>query len=203
MKKQDTAISLLLPILLACAAIVVAISFLPQPGAGGDGQEWEISLTLEGQRPFVSGEPSELRIISTCVPIDIFLDGEQIGPSGASSSMPLLLGEGNHSFLAKGDGCQASLSVEVLARECEGNQTSSCTDGGCIGVRRCSGGVYSGCSLPRKICVPGEKMGCSTDGCKFGYATCNACGNGFGECLPPANGSKNSGSGCALGSECN
>jgi len=131
------------------------------------------------------------------------LDGEGIGASGVSSSLPLALAEGNHTFIAEGEGCKASLAVEVLPRECEGSQAASCFVGGCEGVRRCSGGMYSGCLLPRKVCVPGEKIGCSIDGCKFGHAECNACGSGFGECLPAAGDSKNGGNSCASGAACN
>lgn len=60
-----------------------------------------------------------------------------------------------------------------------------CAISGCPGNRTCGNGFYSDCVLPRKICVPGSQVGCSTDSCKFGYATCNPCGTGYGQCLPP------------------
>ena len=70
------------------------------------------------------------------------------------------------------------------AIECSGNGQQNCTIDGCPGTLTCYGGGYGVCQPKRKICVPGEKIGCSTDACKFGYAVCNSCGTGYSECLP-------------------
>lgn len=174
--------ALLIFIALALAALAAASLFLPksQPPEAG-----QIKVSLEGQRPLVSGANATLSAFSTCGAFAIRLDGNLLLPNTSRVSLPLKLEEGSHVLAAENSECSSSLAFEVLARECEANQTRKCTSGGCEGVQRCEGGIYpAACSLPRKICVPGEKIGCSTDGCKFGYATCNPCGTGFGKCLP-------------------
>lgn len=200
MAKKSSALLLLLPVILACAAVAVAISFLPKTITGGAQENWELSLTLEG-RPFVAGNTAMLHAFSTCGAYGVFLDGNKMGSSDMYLDLPLMLSEGSHTLSAKGDGCQALLPFEVEARECSGNQSAPCAVQGCEGVRYCIDGKYSEeCSLPKKVCMPGEKIGCSTDGCKFGHATCNPCGSGFGNCTDDGN--KN-GTACASGSSCN
>lgn len=73
------------------------------------------------------------------------------------------------------------------APECSAGEARNCTLNGCPGTQKCYNGAYSSCVLPKKTCVPGRKIGCSSDSCKFGYMTCNECGTGYGECLPPEN----------------
>jgi hypothetical protein len=176
---------LLLPILLACIAILVAYSFLPKIGAGpdSDGQGGEISLHLSGW-PLVEGNNATLRAFSTCGPFGVSLDGAGLGSGEAAFSAQFPLEAGGHAFTASGSGCNSTLAFIVQPRECSGNATEGCSRGGCAGSRQCTNGVFSDCELRRKICVPGERMGCSTDACAFGYATCNPCGTGFGGCLP-------------------
>lgn len=186
MAKQLTP-AFILPILLVCTAILVAHYFLQAAGPGvGDGsQGGKISLFLDGAPP-ISGSTATLRAISTCGAFNVSLDGDAFGSGGALFSQPFLLEGGSHSFFAQGTGCNSTLSFRVALRECFGNETGACEEGGCTGTHTCEGGVFSPCSLPRKICSPGQKIGCSTNGCSFGYAACNQCGTGFGKCLPDA-----------------
>ena len=79
---------------------------------------------------------------------------------------------------------QAPAAPPQPAIECSSSGRQNCTLEGCPGMKTCYGGRYGNCIVPRKICVPGAKIGCSTDACKFGYATCNPCGTGYGACLP-------------------
>jgi hypothetical protein len=74
--------------------------------------------------------------------------------------------------------------LPVAVKECSGNESRPCIIGQCQGVQKCSGGAYSDCLLPRKICIPGEKSGCTLDSCQFGYMACNSCGTGFLPCAP-------------------
>jgi len=182
----------LLPILLVCAAILAVYFLLPQAGNYAP-QGGEISLSIEG-RPLVSGNTVALRAVSTCGEFDVSLDKAGFGNGTATLSQPFLLEEGNHTFFAQGNGCNSTLAFKVAARECEGNQTMECEMNNCTGARKCTGGVFSSCTLPKKICSPGERVGCSTDGCSFGYITCNQCGTGFGKCTAD---SKNGNATCA------
>ena len=179
MAKQSS-LALVLPILLVCAASLAVYSFLPQseavPPQGG-----MISLSLQGA-PLVSGNTATLRAVSTCGAFDVSLDRAAFESGGPWISVPFLLDEGSHSFYAQGQSCNSTLSFTVIARECEGNETKVCENNGCPGVRECTGGTFSECALPKKLCSPGETLGCSTNGCAFGYMTCNPCGTGFSVC---------------------
>ena len=184
MAKQSTLVAILL-IFLLCAAFAVAYFFLPKagPAAGDENQAGKISLFLEGAPP-ISGNTATLRAISTCGAFDVSLDGSAFGRGAPVLSQPFVLEEGSHAFFAEGESCNSTLSFNVALRECSGNETSECEFGGCTGFRSCIGGAFSECELPKRICLPGQKIGCSTNGCSFGHATCNACGTGFGKCLP-------------------
>ncbi|MEM4554446.1 MAG: hypothetical protein QXT25_01180 [Candidatus Anstonellaceae archaeon] len=72
-----------------------------------------------------------------------------------------------------------------LAQECQEGQVRNCTKDGCNGTQKCYRGRWGICVLPRKICNPKERIGCSYDGCRFGYSECNECGTGFGPCILP------------------
>jgi len=197
MAKQST-LAFLLPILLVCAAILAAYSFLPKSGTvtppGG-----AISLSLDGG-PLVSGNTVALRAVSTCGAFDVSLDGAWFGNGAPLLSTPFLLEEGSHSFFAQGKDCNSTLVFSVLARECEGNETNDCEKGGCPGTRKCTGGIFSECALPKKVCSPGDKVGCSTNGCSFGHMACNSCGTSFSKCTAD---SKKENATCVGTSSCN
>ena len=182
MAKQST-LAILLPLLLVCAAILAAYSFLSTPSEGAPAGSGGISLSIDG-RPLVSGNTATLHAVSTCGAFDVSLDGAGFGNGGPLMSTPFMLEEGSHSFFAQGNGCNSTLDFTVLARECGENETITCQKDNCPGVRNCFGGIFSDCALPKKVCSPGEKVGCSTNGCSFGHITCNPCGTGFGQCLP-------------------
>jgi hypothetical protein len=179
---RQSATALLLFAALAFAALAAAYLFIP--GSQQAPEERQIRMSLDGREPLVSGANATVFALSSCGAFAIYLDGRLLLPNASRASIPLALEQGSHTLEAANNECSSTLSFEVLARECEANQTRQCDSGGCGGVQRCEGGVYSPCYLPRKTCTPGEKIGCSTDGCKFGYAACNACGTGFGQCLP-------------------
>jgi len=192
-------LAFLLPLILVCAAILAAYSFLPKPAAeapsGG-----EISLSLQG-RPLVAGSTAALRAVSTCGAFEVLLDGAVFGNGTPLLSKPFLLEEGAHSFFAQGKDCNSTLAFTVLARECYGNETQTCEKNGCAGARKCAGGIFSECALPERICYPGERVGCSTDSCSFGYMICNPCGTSFGKCAPGTASSNNAT--CSGASSCN
>lgn len=70
------------------------------------------------------------------------------------------------------------------AAECAGNETRQCEVNGCAGRQACQYSAWGVCSFS-KVCVPGERISCSLNGCSFGYRVCNDCGSGFGDCLAP------------------
>jgi len=202
-KKENSAFTLVLCILLACTALAVAYAFMPKSAPGQD-DSGRPTLTLELERaPFVDGNTATAHVLSTCGGFELSLDGQKAGESEMYLDFPFFLSPGGHTLRANGSGCSVELPFLVLERECFGNQTKPCTVGDCAGLRSCQNGIFSSeCSLPRKICVPGEKIGCSTDGCKFGYSICNSCGSGFGPCLPPAGDGKNNSTSC-ISTGCN
>jgi hypothetical protein len=188
----------LVPIVLVCAAILATYQFIPNSSQAP--QSPQISLVLDGEAPYVSGRAVTLRVFSTCGPFGIFVDNEKSGEGLAYAEMQLVLLAGRHAFEAKSSGCNATLAINVAALQCAFNQTEPCAVNGCQGVRTCSNGAYSSCILPRRVCVPGEKIGCSFDGCEFGHAICNPCGSGFGACVPD-NATK-IGVACGNGAQC-
>jgi len=195
---KQTNLACILPILLAGAAILAAYLLFPNSAADAP-QGGAIFLSIVG-RPLVSGNTAELRAVSTCGAFDVLLDGAEFGSGGPLLSAPFLLEAGSHSFSAQGKGCGSTLAFAVLARECDGNESASCEMNGCPGTRKCAGGMFSECALPKRVCIPGEKVGCSTNGCSFGHITCNQCGTGFGKC---ASGSGKENAACAGLPSCN
>ena len=179
MAKQST-LALFLSILLVCAVILAVYCFLPTVDSGAP-QGGDILLSIDG-RPHVSGNTATLRAVSKCGAFDVLLDGTGFGNGAPLLSMPFLLEEGRHVFFAQGNGCNSTLVFTVLARECNGDETKECEKDGCTGARKCAGGIFLECALPKKVCYPGEKVGCSINGCSFGYMTCNQCGTSFGKC---------------------
>ncbi|MFA6907648.1 MAG: hypothetical protein WC263_02370 [Candidatus Micrarchaeia archaeon] len=200
MAKQSAG-AFIIPILLACAAILAVYSSLPgQPGAapqqeggfpidfqGGSGAQpaGGISLSLQGG-PLVSGNTASLRAVSACGEFGVSLDGAWFGNGSPLLSSPFLLQEGSHVFSAQGKGCNSTLAFTVLARACAANETKECERNGCPGIRKCAGGLFSECALLKKVCSPGEKVGCHVDSCSSGHMVCNPCGTSFGKCLPGA-----------------
>ena len=92
-------------------------------------------------------------------------------------------------FLPTNTGGNAKIEIKPMpslpapAAECENGAVSDCEADGCPGKKVCQEGFFSDCNIGRKICVPGQRIGCSIDGCRFGYTVCNKCGSGFGGCV--------------------
>ena len=172
-------------LLLFLAAILSFLFFLrPQVPAAPDGK---IEVFINRAMPLPPGTSSTISAFSSCGNFSLFLDGKEIASGGPSMDYTLVPIFTKHILEAKNSRCKASLEVEVLRKECEDGQEMPCAQSGCSGKRSCVNGIFGPCSLPKKICVPGERAGCSTDACRFGYATCNACGDAYGPCLPREN----------------
>ena len=62
---------------------------------------------------------------------------------------------------------------------CNNGQTRECYDGSCKGIQVCEGNDWSSCYIER-VCEPGAKKGCYTNGCSTGYSVCNVCGQWSG-----------------------
>ncbi|MBI5227085.1 hypothetical protein HY988_00720 [Candidatus Micrarchaeota archaeon] len=86
-------------------------------------------------------------------------------------------------FLALSSLQNVKISADSLAPFCESGQTRSCTYNGCGGVTTCINGVWNGCNS-QQACAPGSIAPCLENGCASTYKTCNACGTGYGKCLP-------------------
>ena len=127
---RERNLSFLLPIFLACAALLAAYAFLPKIGAadsnGAPGGE--ISLSISGG-PLVGGNSAAFRAVSTCGDFTVYLDGKMLLEGGPVLASPFALEEGGHTLFASGGGCNATLPFSVAPRECEGNAASACVMG--------------------------------------------------------------------------
>ena len=129
---------------------------------------------------------------SSCGGFSLFLDGTQIASGVSNAQSDIALRAGSHELVAKNAQCTALLDFMVRLKECDAKQARACTSNGCPGTQTCANGVYGSCVMPKKTCVPGRSIGCSSDSCKFGYMQCNPCGTGYGPCLPPGGSSSKS-----------
>lgn len=183
--------------IVAVGALAIFIAYSQPPSVPGE----SIGLSLAGTRPFVAGGTATASAFSSCGEFVLLLDGTAIS-SGAGAGVQLPLVAGTHTLEAKNARCESNLSFLVAVRECIGNQTRSCAAGACLGTQECAGGIYGECIIPPRICTPGVRIGCSLDGCHFGYAACNGCGNGFGPCLPRDSNTSAAGGNCSSSQSC-
>ena len=146
-------------------------------------------------------ENSTVRItaLSSCGAFSTFLDGAKQQQGVQEAEVAISPPPGSHVFEARNGNCSDSVGFSVVAPECSDGQVRQCISDGCAGNETCFGGNWGGCALPWKICSPGQEIGCSLDGCHFGYSVCNRCGSGFGPCMPE-NGT-NASAGCT-GNSC-
>ena len=175
----------LLLMLLALLALALFILLQPSSKLSSD----NITIYLQGSRPFLQGGTAMVQAFSTCGRFSLLLDGKEISYGNSDAKAVLPLTSGSHTLEAKNSQCSAQENFTVLVPECNGADTKPCLMGNCPGTQACSGGFYGECTQPPLACNPGDKVGCSVDGCRFGYATCNDCGSGFGPCLPRGNAS--------------
>lgn len=147
--------------------------------------EGKIEIILDGKAPLFENDTAKAVAFSSCGEFSLFLDGQPIASGSNRAQSDISLRQGSHTLEAKNADCFSLLNFIVRVKECEGRQQQGCTLNGCAGTRTCNNGAYTGCVLPRKTCVPGRSIGCSSDSCKFGYMTCNSCGTGYGPCTPP------------------
>ncbi len=163
-------------------------------------QTGDIELFLDkGTSTLFENDTVTAVAFSSCGDFSIYLDGKEIAKGDGRAQSDILLRQGPHTLEAKNELCASLLHFIVRAKECDGKEKRACAVNGCEGTQTCYNGVYSSCVFPKKTCVPGRKLGCSSDSCKFGYMTCNSCGTGYGPCLPPGT---PSGGGCT-GLNCN
>ncbi len=197
--KPASSFAVLLSLLVMGAAIVaVFFLFLPKQGqdyaAGGS-----IELSIAGGTRLLENQAATAKADSTCGSFSLFLDGKKISDAQRSLQFQISAPAGTHLLSAKSQGCERQLQFSVVAAECSGNQTRSCVLDGCEGGQQCSGGLFSGCALPKKICVPGRQIGCNLNGCSFGRMACNSCGTGYGPCT--ADGNSTAGASCNVSSK--
>ena len=171
-------------ILLAVIGLALFVANKPASSV----PEGTITLYLQGNQPFLAGGQTSVQAFSSCGKFVLLLDGKQISSGDTSVDAQVPLAQGTHMLEAENGACSNEVNFTVVAPECQGDANRSCMVGNCPGTQACSGGFYSGCQAPPRVCEPGETIGCSIDGCHFGYATCNGCGSGFGQCLPASSG---------------
>jgi hypothetical protein len=168
---------------LAVAGIVAALIFFgPGPAQQGDGGK--ISVYLQGPSQVTENAPVKVSAFSSCGVFSTFLDGKVQQQGVLEAEAIIRVPPGTHVFEAKNGNCSGNVSFSVVAPQCSGGQVQQCNSEGCPGTETCFGGNWGDCVLPRKVCSPGQKIGCSLDGCHFGYSACNQCGSGFGPCMP-------------------
>jgi len=187
--------------ILAAAALLSLLLaaiyfFLPRETGAA---EQKIDIYLISPQHVMEKSEVRLSVFSSCGAFSTFVDGKPLESGVQSAKLSSTFPPGEHLFEARNENCSSNASFTVERQECEDGQTQSCSEGACNGTMRCHGGRWGSCDLPKKVCSPGQRIGCSTDGCRFGYKTCNPCGSGFGECLPDAaqgNASSCTGNGC-------
>ncbi|MEM4633675.1 MAG: hypothetical protein QW275_00805 [Candidatus Anstonellaceae archaeon] len=168
--------------LFAAAAIVFVLAFvLASPKSSQ--QEGQITILAHPENA-IEGENISIRGFSSCGNFSLYIDGSAVLQNQQSVELEIKLGRGEHIILASNKDCFANVSVSVAVRECKEGETRPCMQDGCEGKEICEKGLFSPCTLPPKICIPGQKLGCLLDECRFGYMVCNQCGSGFGPCLP-------------------
>ncbi len=170
-------------LVMLVSAYVAYQTFLAKPPAA-QAIERKIEIFSDAKTPLLEGAATTAKAYSSCGSFAIYLDGKKIADGGARAEATVRAPVGKHIIEAKNPECESRLEFVVEKKECEGNETLSCWIGNCSGTQICAGGVFAGCVPQRKVCVPGENIGCTLNACKFGYATCNACGTAFGPCLP-------------------
>lgn len=163
---------------IAALAFVAYLTPVKKEAQGG-----EIEIYLQPSRVAENSRAAVLAF-SSCGPFSLYLDGKLLGQAESQIRADITAAAGSHLLSAEGTRCSRSLSFEAVQTECNDGENRSCTAGDCDGTQECRVGAWDACRLPQKKCVPGEKVGCSVDSCKFGYRTCNSCGTGFGQCLP-------------------
>ncbi|VVB99503.1 Uncharacterised protein [uncultured archaeon] len=191
--RRNASLRMLLLIVSAIATVAVLILIFVFKPPFAPPEEMKIDVFLDGATPFFYGQMATAKAFSTCGPFDLFLDSREVASGDSRAQAVLQPAAGRHTIEAKNAKCNALLSFMVLEKECNGGEQKDCVSEGCPGVQTCVNGAYTPCLLPKKICVPGTKLGCSTNGCAFGYEDCNACGTGFGPCTPRGGASTDSG----------
>ena len=175
-------------LLFIAALLIVSFAGLWLLKEAGVSPKGDIELFLDkGTTTLFENETVTAVAFSSCGGFSIYLDGEEIAKGDGRAQSDIQLRQGPHTLEAKNEQCVSLLNFIVRAKECDGKEKRACTLSGCPGTQTCYNGVYGSCVLPKRVCVPGRSIGCSSDSCKFGYMKCNECGTGYGPCTPPEN----------------
>ncbi|MCX8195236.1 MAG: hypothetical protein N3G22_03990 [Candidatus Micrarchaeota archaeon] len=181
MKEKPSYAAQLSAIVIILSALFAYFLFYQKSPEAPGSREIQIFLS-PGE--FIEGSPVRAEIFSSCGDFEVFLDGHKIASGKSQKEVQIEAQAGEHLLVAKSEGCKAERGFVVLQRQCRENENRSCMVGRCPGFQTCQQGRLSPCILPQKVCVPGEKRGCTINACQFGKMECNECGTGFGPCLP-------------------
>ena len=169
---------------LLCIGLILALAYfafplLPAPSPNPDSQAIEIFISPQ---VIFEGSLVQARAFSSCGNFSLFLDEEELASGENRIEVSFLARTGEHLLYAKSASCYAKKAFTVQARECAEGENRTCAFGQCKGVQFCINGKFSECYPEKKVCVPGERRGCSLNSCQFGYMVCDPCGTGFGPC---------------------
>ncbi|MEM2137469.1 MAG: hypothetical protein QW568_00075 [Candidatus Anstonellaceae archaeon] len=176
-----------LAVLLSLAVIVAAVGavyffLIPKEPPAQYGAKLEIYPSFS--RELLEGKAASAKFFSSCGAFTVYLDGQRLGDYEQRAEVPISAGIGNHTLEAKNQQCGEKFEFEVKAAECNDGEVRECGSDSCPGKQECAGGFFGSCQTPKKVCVPGQKVGCSSSACSFGYKTCNQCGTEYGPCTP-------------------
>jgi len=176
-------LSVLLSLAVIAAAVGATYFFLiPKEQPVQYGAKLEIYPSFSGA--LLEGKAASAKFFSSCGDFSVYLDRQHLGDYEQRAEVPISAGIGSHTLEAKNSECVEKIVFEVKKAECSEREARGCSSGGCPGKQECVGGFFGNCQMPKKVCVPGQKVGCSSSACSFGYKTCNRCGTEYGPCTP-------------------
>jgi hypothetical protein len=190
--------------LLSLAVIAIAVGatyffLIPKEQPAQYGAKIEIYPSFSGV--LLEGKAASAKFFSSCGNFSVYLDGKKLGDYEQRAEVPISTGIGSHTLEAKNAECGEKFEFEVKAAECSDGEVKWCSIDGCQGKQECAGGFFGSCQMPKKVCVPGQKVGCSSSACSFGYKACNRCGTEYGPCTPDGSGNASSAN-CSSNASC-
>ncbi len=179
-KTVENPIKVSLAVAVIFAAVLAAywlFSSAPREEGGSS-----IEVFLDGKGTVFEGERLTVKAFSSCGKFELLLDGKKIAVGETRAQAAFVANAGRHTIEAKGAQCSQKLEFEAVARQCDEGGEQDCKIGSCTGRQACAAGRFGNCVLPKKVCVPGTKTGCTLNSCQFGYRICNDCGTGYSDC---------------------
>ena len=190
-QKSESPLKVALAVALIFAAVLAAywlFSSAPREEGGAS-----IEVFLDSKGAVFEGEQLAVKAFSSCGKFDLFLDRKKLAEGETRAQAAFVANVGKHVIEAKGNGCDRKLEFEAVARQCNDGEEQDCAIGSCTGRQACAAGRFGNCVLPKKVCVPGTKTGCTLNSCQFGYRICNECGTGYSDCSLEGNASASCG----------